>query len=75
MSKVFAVYDKKSEFFGTPFFAVNEGVAKRNFDALVNDGESFVSKYPDDYSLYCIGDYDDVKGKIVGYEVPQLIVL
>ena len=73
--KVYSIYDKKSEHFGVPFFCVNEGVAKREFDRLQHDEDSYVCAYPDDYSLYGLGDFDDVKGKISPFDLPELIVL
>ena len=54
--KVYSIYDKKSEHFGIPFFCVNDGVAKRDFDRLAHDANSYVAAYPDDYSLYSIGE-------------------
>ena len=73
--KVYSIYDKKSERFGVPFFCINDGVAKRELDRLSHDENSYVSAYPDDYSLYGLGSFDDEKGKLVGSDIPELLLL
>lgn len=57
--KIFTVYDSKAEFYGQPFFAATRGIAIRMFTELANDGSSSVGKYPADFTLFEIGEYDD----------------
>lgn len=70
INKVYAILDTKAGFFGTPFFAVNDSVASRQFVTLGNDINSMVNKYPDDYQLYSLGEYDDNSGSVIGYDKP-----
>lgn len=67
-TKVFSVYDTKAACFGTPFFAVSKGVAIRMFTELANDKRSSVSKYPTDFTLWEIGEFEDIKGTLIPLE-------
>lgn len=62
ITKAFAVYDHKAEFYGVPFFMQQVGLAVRAFSDLVNDRDTTVSRHPADYSLFEIGTFDDSTG-------------
>lgn len=64
---VFAIHDTKAQVFMQPFFSVNTQTGQRAFAAAVNEPDSLMHKYPQDYALFEIGEYDDVKGDIDGY--------
>lgn len=74
MKKMYTIKDQKSESFNVPFFNNTHGEAERNFQELVNDKQSFVSKYPEDYDLYYLGTYDERTGKFAPTETPEHIV-
>jgi len=71
--KVYAIRDCKAQVYNTPFFQNSHGEAERSFDQLVKDEKSMVAKYPDDFDLYYIGDYDDQLGTLVPQSTPQHI--
>lgn len=58
----FAVFDSKAEAFLRPFFAETEGLALRSFTDAVQDPQSPMSKHTADYTLYRVGEYDQVTG-------------
>lgn len=60
---VYAIYDKQAEMFNLPFFQQTAGLAKRAFFDLVNDSSSTLFKHPEDFELWCLGKFDDVKGE------------
>ncbi|QXP08193.1 MAG: nonstructural protein [Arizlama microvirus] len=62
--QIFALFDKKAIAFMPPFFYQQKGEALRAFSELANDGKSSPSKYPEDFSLFHLGEYDDQKGVI-----------
>lgn len=64
INKVFAIRDTKAEAFMQPFFTPAAGIAIRMFTDLVNDGKSTAFKYPDDFVLFEIGQFDDATGVI-----------
>ena len=73
LSKVFSVFDSKSETYMTPFFMKTKGEALRAFTDISNDDTHQIGKHPEDYTLFEIGEYDDVSCTIVSYEAKQSI--
>ncbi|QGH72845.1 MAG: DNA binding protein [Microviridae sp. ctjyu33] len=61
--KVFTVYDSKVEAFLPPFFMKSKGEAVRGFTEVCNDSKSNFFKYPEDYTLFEVGSFDDATGK------------
>lgn len=72
--KVFSIRDAKAEVFNTPFFQKTHGEAERNFRTIVNDEKSTVNKFPEDFDLYYLGDYDDNTGKMETIDSPQHVI-
>lgn len=72
--KIYSVRDAKTEFFSPPFLAHTHGEAERNFKQACNDEQSKITKFPEDYDLYYLGDYDDNTGKMAPIDTPQHIV-
>jgi len=69
---IYSVLDKKAKVYNNPQFLINDAVAERTFRTVVNDKESLVSKYPEDYALYRIGTFDPATGILTpeAYPVP-----
>lgn len=65
ISKVFTIFDTKAGYYLTPFFALNAGMALRSFEDMVNNDQTTLFLHPEDYSLICLGEYDDSVGVIV----------
>lgn len=61
--KIYSVYDKKAESFSPPYVAHNDLIALRNFEGSVNNPEFPISKYPDDFALYYLGNIGDMDGR------------
>lgn len=72
--KMYSIRDAKSESFNPPFFQPTHGVAERAFKELVNDPKSNANKYPEDYDLYYLGEYDDNTGKLAAKDTPEHMV-
>jgi hypothetical protein len=68
--KIYCVYDCKVEAFGTPFFFKTKGEAIRGFSEIANDIKTQIGKYPADFTLFEMGDYDEQKGKFNIYSAP-----
>lgn len=64
--KMFAVLDKQPNAYMQPFFALTAGQAARMFGDLVADNNSQVSKHPEDYALFHVGEFDDQSGEVDG---------
>lgn len=64
---VFALFDSKAGSYGMPFFTHNRGSAIRGIKAQISqDSSSMLAKYPEDFSLFDLGIYDEVEGRISG---------
>ena len=69
--KVYTVYDTKAEAYLQPFFSQSKGVAIRSFQEAVRDEKSNISKYPEDFTLFELGEYDDATSKFNLHITPQ----
>ena len=65
---MYAIYDKKTAVYDKPFLSHNDGDAMRAIsDAMSQD--NMLSRHPEDFSLNCIGEYDDLTACIQIYPV------
>lgn len=62
--KLFAIYDAKASFFMSPWPCRNVGIARREFAAACSNSESAIGKFPADFVLHEIGDYNDNDAQI-----------
>ena len=66
--KAFTVYDSKAEAYLQPFFMQSKGQAIRAFQDLANDETHQFGKYPADFTLFEIGEYDDATALIKNHD-------
>ena len=59
---IYSIYDNLAKSHATPFFAVNDDVARRSFVDLVADPRTTVAQHPDDFTLFCVGVFDTESG-------------
>ena len=64
MSKqlIFAIYDQKAHAYARPFFLQTEGLAIRELKDAANDPNTSIGRHPEDYTLFCMGTYNEVSG-------------
>lgn len=70
----YSIYDEKAKEFSPPFFTINDNLAKRIVMESMRGKSMMLSSYPDDFKLYCIGEFNKTTGKIEGYDMPVLVV-
>lgn len=63
--KIFTVYDFKVRHFLPPQFYRNAGEALRAFQLSCENQESQFNKFPKDFTLYEIGEWNDETGEIL----------
>lgn len=68
--KMFSIFDSKASAFMLPFYAANVAVAKRNVMRAVEDESTDFSKFPEDYSLFEVGEWDGDEGKVAACVAP-----
>lgn len=61
--EIYAIKDTKVGY-GQPFYLHNDQEAERAFRGLVKEPESNIGKWPQDYELWNIGQWDDELGVI-----------
>lgn len=67
---VYTIKDIKAETFGNPFYSTNDQTAKRSLEQASNDPNTTISKYPEDFVLYRLGDWDDTSATISTLDTP-----
>lgn len=63
-TELFAVYDNKAQAFANPFTMQNRAMAIRAFKYAVNDKTTEPGKFPEDYSLFILGTFNDADASI-----------
>ena len=64
LTKIFTIYDSKTQAYMSPFFNTSTGGALRSFEEACRDENSTFHKYPSDFTLFEIGTFDDNNAKI-----------
>jgi len=67
---VFSLYDSKVQAFCQPFQMRTKGEALRSFEEVANDAATSVAKYPEDYTLMELGEYDESTGQFSNHIAP-----
>lgn len=61
--RLYSIYDSKAEQFSPPQVYHNDMLALRAFEGIVNDDKMLIKKYPEDFTLYYIGNLGDSDGR------------
>lgn len=65
ISNAYTLYDSKSLTYSPPFYAPAHGSAIRMVMELTNDLSTTVGRHPADFTLYCLGRFDDQSGQLL----------
>lgn len=60
--RLYSIYDSKAEQFSPPQVYHNDMLALRAFAGLVNDDKMLINSYPEDFSIYYVGNIGDTDG-------------
>ncbi len=72
--ELYTIYDSKEEIYYQPFFLLNDAVALRQFGDMANEETSKISKHPEDYHLWCLGEWDEITGELKTYPTKQTVI-
>ena len=64
----YAIYDKKSKKYDTPFFAYSDLFAKRRVILMMDENNSPLNRWSEDFRLDKVGGFDVENGETVGYK-------
>ena len=59
---MYAMFDKKSETYDTPFFAYNDVMAKRKFIMAIQTPDTISHNFNEDFTLKKLGIFDVING-------------
>lgn len=62
--QIYAIYDSASGVFMAPTIDLSDGAAIRSFRQALSKADTIMGFKPDDFILYCIGNYDVETGEI-----------
>jgi hypothetical protein len=68
--KIYSIFDSAASAYTQPFFMHNDALALRAFEDNVNAENNNIASHPDQFTLFCIGEYDDTSGAITS-DVPR----
>lgn len=66
----YCVLDIKAKIYNQPHFLINDAVAIRQFQIVIGDTTSMLSKYPEDYRLYRVASFNMETGIITPEAAP-----
>lgn len=69
--KIVVVKDVKTPCYLQPYAVKSVQDALRSWDVLVNEGDSTISRFPNDFRLLHIADFDTEHGELHILERPQ----
>ena len=72
---VCAVYDAAVGQYLPPFFQRSKMEALRAFQSAVNNPDHDFGKFPDDFSLHALGEWDAENGKFEDYTAPERLAV
>lgn len=72
--KAFSIRDEKAGIFHPPFYKHSHGEAERDFTQLVMDEKSMAAKFPEDFDLWYLGEFNDQSGRFEPLETPQHVI-
>lgn len=70
-TQYFAVYDSAAARYTDPWPAPTVEMALRRFRHTVNQEGNDISMFPEDYSLFHVGEFDPETGRLSGFETPR----
>lgn len=74
ISRMYSVFDRKTQVYQAPICATNAHDACRRIAMAVFSQPSLMSRFPVDYDIVDVGEYNDETGKCVASAQPTLIM-
>jgi hypothetical protein len=62
--QILVIKDMKSQLFLRPTLAASLADGLRGMEVMVNDGDSMIRRFPNDFRLYHVGSFDPNTGKL-----------
>ncbi len=63
--QIYAIFDTCSGIYEKPFFHTADDAVRREFQDVCTSADHPISKHPEHYSLWRLGNFDNLTGKII----------
>ncbi len=63
--QIYAIFDTCSGIYEKPFFHTADDAVRREFQDVASAADHPINKHPEHYSLWRLGNFDNLNGKIV----------
>ena len=73
IQNLYSIRDLVARTFLPPYPSQSDDVAKRQFSNLCRNPESTIAQNPQDFDLYCLGDFDPDTGQIDSLPTPVVV--
>ena len=70
INNIYAVFDVKAGAYLQPFFMQNNALAIRSFSGACKDTSTMFNAYPEDYTLFQLGSFDDCVCRFTNNDAP-----
>ncbi len=70
---IYAIWDKKSQRYDTPFFAMNDIFAKRRFILMSDEKGSPITRWQGDFELHKVSRWNMYSGEIQLQDIEVLL--
>lgn len=70
---LFSIFDSRTGLYNPPFNARSEGDASRMVALMTQNPESMFSKFPEDYVLYHLGNFNEDTGMLEPLSAPVTV--
>lgn len=71
--RLYTIFDTKVQAYLRLFPLRSNGEATRMFADMANDPNNQIGQHPEDYVLYCVGEFDDARGIITAFTVHETL--
>lgn len=71
---IYAIHDKKSQKYDTPYFAISDLFAKRRFLIMMDEEKSPLNKWNEDFELHKLGEVNMDDGTVIHEPGPKIIL-
>lgn len=71
--KIFSVHDSKAEAYLPPIYFKTAGEAIRAFESSCAESSSNFYKYPADFTLVELGEFDELSASIATHQKPKIL--
>lgn len=70
-TKIFTIRDQKLNAFNNPFTAPTADAVVRQLASDIREKNGDLGKYPEDFDLYELGEFDPESGTIATFQAPK----